>query len=657
MISSAVVYSALKKISVLVPGSALILGLATPANSFASETNPLLSLAELGISDSIQFPENLAEIPLSIEVPEGTSPSVLTGTLQIPAEFSGGVVEMYQSDRLIETVPIELTNGLSPLQLPLTALTLDQGKANFTLRAVLTPVNNQWCFEKPEVRLLDSNIQFSGTTPNPDVIADFFPTVLKALSIYVPEFPSEAVQESAFEVATSLDTLYSGSDLDIRVETLPGGAAAPTRTADEFERQIVITDSDNDSNPNGSATLVNPGQDDVYLQLSGDSETLYDQARLLTDSMLQLAVDDVATAVGFGDVPNMSTDVSTLQDLGIGALTSESVARTSVRLGIERSRLRTYSAYLDMHLTGTYTPLPAQNAGQITFSVGDTILDSFTADDSGQFDREFTIPGELIDRYTEVVVEFRSTGDVYCGSTQTIGLSVDADSVVNSHHTDVPVLSGFRTLPQAFQPRVDVALSQGDSADLSRAISMLVGIQSLSSQRIRPHLVSWDEALNSERPTIFVDAAGDHLEQVPTYVAQRENSLEITSKNDQNEDNEELTRSLEINSKFIAGVIQAVWDQDKGRMIVVASSSQSPEELDSLISWLDADHARWSQLSGDLIVKTQGRDPIELSTTESSAQRSSANTSYILIALGVLAIVLIAAISAFVIMRTKRKPR
>lgn len=647
----------LKKLAVLVPSSALLLSLSAPVAS-AEVVDPQLSLAELGISDSIAFPGNLAEIPISVDVPQGTTPSLLEGTLQVPAEFSGGVVELYQNNRLIQTTPIEVTDGRAPLALPLDGLEIEQGiekgKANFSLRTVLTTVNDYWCIDDPEARLIDGRVQFSGTIPNPSVVADFFPQILKTLSIYVPEHPSEAVQESAFEIATAIDAVYPAFDVDINVETLPDGASSPTQAPSEFERQIVLTDS---SDSASGTTLVNPGQDDFYLHLSGDADILYDQSRLLTDSLLQLAVDTEATASGMVDAPNMSTEVATLQDLGITTLTSESVARTIVRVGIDRSKLRTFSGEVEMHLTGTYTPLPVQNSGQITFSVGDRILDSFVPDASGTFDRQFTIPGELLDRYTEVVVEYRSTGEVHCATTQPIGLTVDPDSVVNSKHSNVPVLSGFQTLPQGFQPSVDVALSQGDAADLSRAVSLLVGIQSLSSQRIRPHLVSWDEALTSERPTIFVDATGENLDQVPSYVAQHENTLEITNEDNRTEENEAITKSLEINSKFVAGVIQAVWDREQNRVVVVASSSQSPEELDSLISWLDEDHGRWGQLNGDLVVKTQDRDPIELSTVDSVEQQQNSISYIILVALGVLTVIIIVAVSIFVTTRTKRSPR
>ncbi len=90
-------------------------------------------------------------------------------------------------------------------------------------------------------------------------------------------------------------------------------------------------------------------------------------------------------------------------------------------------------------------------------------------------------------------------------------------------------------------------------------------------------------------------------------------------------------------------------------MVVVASSTQSPDELDNLISWFDADHDRWGQLSGDLVVKAQNREPVELSSTESSPQNRASSNGYILVALGAISILIIAVIAASVFIRTKRK--
>ncbi|WP_231686463.1 cellulose biosynthesis cyclic di-GMP-binding regulatory protein BcsB [Corynebacterium deserti] len=631
--------------------TSLLLGITPPV--LGATINPSMPLSALRSSDDIAVPNFAKELPLSFDVPAGTVPQSLSGTLQIPAEFSGGVVEFYDGDRLFHTLRLEVNDSRAYLEVPLQSIPVEDGRANFSLRAILDPVNNQWCYEEQEVRFLDGNVTFEGATINPAVVADYFPSVLRALTIYVPENPSGAVQEATLEVATSLDSVYRRSGLDVNVETLPTGSDGPATAPGDFERQIVLVDEVTERNTQ-KTELVNPGQDNAFLRLSGNADELYDQARLLTDATLPLAVDTEVTASGFGDVPNLSTDVATLQELGITQLTSESIARTSVTLGIERSRLRTYSQYMDLHITGTYTPLPPQNAGQITFSVGDTVLDSFTTDDTGIIDREFNVPGDLVNRYTEIVVEFTSTGDVNCEVTQPVGLNIDSDSLVTSQHSDVPVLNGFRSLPQSFQPRVDVAFADPSVQELSRAVSVVLGIQSMSSQRIRPHLVDWDEAVASERPTIFIDAAGAKTDQVPSYLAQQGPTLEITSKNDQNADGEQLTRSLQTNAALVVGSIQAVWDADKKRTVIVASSQDSPAELDALISWMGEDRERWSDLNGDLIVKVRDREPVQLTTVEAPDQPGRSATVFIAIGVSLVVIALIVAAVVSVSRRSQK---
>ncbi|AIK83863.1 membrane protein [Corynebacterium glutamicum] len=631
--------------------ASLLLGITPPV--LGATINPSLPLSALSSSDDIAVPNFAKELPLAFDVPAGTVPQSLSGTLQIPAEFSGGVVEFYDGDRLFHTLRLEVNDSRAHIEVPLQSVPVEDGRANFWLRAMLDPVNNQWCYEEQEVRFLDGNVTFEGATINPAVVADYFPSVLRALTIYVPENPSEAVQEATLEVATSLDSVYRRSGLDVNVETLPTGTDAPPTRPQDFERQIVLVDEATESNTQ-KTELVNPGQDNAFLRLNGNADELYDQARLLTDATLPLAVDTEVTASGFGDVPNLSTDVATLQELGITQLTSESVARTSVTLGIERSRLRTYSQSMDLHITGTYTPLPPQNAGQITFSIGDTVLDSLTTDDTGIIDREFNVPGDLVNRYTAIVVEFTSTGDVNCGVTQPVGLNIDSDSLVTSQHSDVPVLNGFRSLPQSFQPRVDVAFADPSVQELSRAVSVVLGIQSMSSQRIRPHLVNWDEAVASERPTIFIDAAGAKTDQVPSYLAQQGQTLEITSKNDQNADGEELTRSLQTNAALVVGSIQAVWDADKKRTVIVASSQDNPADLDALISWMGEDRERWSDLNGDLIVKVRDREPVQLTTVEAPDQPGRSATVFITIGVSLVVIALIVAAVVSVSRRSQK---
>lgn len=619
----------------------------------AGTTDPNVRISELGSSAAISFPGRTVEIPVGFRVPKGVIPETLRGTLQLPAEYSGGVLELYKDGRIITSVPIVAKDYLAPIEMSLKSIPIEDNRLDFSLRAVMDVVGDQWCFKESETTLLDAAVQFSGTTTDPSFVADYFPFTMRGLTIYTPADPSADLQEAALEIASSLGSVYRSSEIDVDIQELPAGVEEPAEPHIAFERQIVLAETTEDAN----TELINAGQSSVFLRISGSGEALYDQARLLTDSMLPLAADSEVSGGGFGDVPNLSTDVATLSELGINDLTSESVARTSVTLGIERSRLRTYSAALNLHLTGTYTPLPPQNSGQITFSVGDTILDSFTVDNTGVFDRSFKLPGELLQRYSEIEVEYKTAGDVSCGETQPIALNINSNSVVNSENSDTPAFSGFNMLPQAFQPSVDIALADGDTGDLSRAVDIITGIQSLSSQRVRPHLVDWDEAVASERPTIFIDAHGEKVEQLPTYLRQAGTTLEITSENGQDAENTELTRQLRTNTELAAGSLQAVWDEAGHRVIIVASSNDRVNQLDSLLRWLDEDYERWNKLEGEIIVQVLDRDPVQLNTAEDPVQSSNTFKTWIAVVVGISIVALIVAVSIWISKKTKRNSK
>lgn len=637
----------------LIRSSAAILSvaLALSAAPATAAEKPTLKLSELGLADDLSLPGRTVEVPLSFRVPDGTVPTTLTGQLQLPTEYSGGMFEIHQDNRMYSATPVVVEGFAAEIALPLDGVTVEAGRADITLRAVLDVVGDQWCIEEPEAVLLDATVSFSGDTAHPTVVAEFLPAVLKKLSIHVPADPAGTVQEAALEIATSLASVYRPTDLDVEVVELPRGTTSPTAAPEDFERQIVLVDD----GPEGRTELVNAGRDNVFLRLSGGGGTLYDQTRLLTDSLLPLAADIEVTPAGFGDIPDLSADVATLAELGNHNLISESVARTRVPIGVERSRLRPYAASLDVHLAGTYTPLPDANSGQITATVGDTVLDAFTVDQTGVIDRRFTVPGELMDRYVEIGVEFRTLGEVSCGNTQPVGLNIDADSVVTAQHSDSPVLRGFRVLPQSFQAGVDVALAEGDAADLSRAVRVLTGVQSLSSQHIRPHLVDWDEAVAGSRSTILVDAGGTRLEQVPTYLNQTATTVEVSDGSRAVPSDTDLVRSLNTGSGLPAASLQAVWDEDAARMLLVASATGASGQLDELLDWLEEGDDRWAGLDGEILVRTGEREPVELSVVAAPEPVAEVSRAGVAAAVAAVAVALAVALSLWSARRLKRQ--
>lgn len=618
----------------------------------------VITTGDLGLGESTTFLGRTTKVPFSIMVPPGTTPEALTGTFQLPADFNGGVIELYSGERLLTSLPLEVQDNLAAVEIPLDGVPVEEGRADFTLRAVMDVVGDQWCREIPELTFLDGAVRYSGQSIKPTVVADFLPPVLRTLSLYIPVQPSEAVQQATLEVATSLASVYRASGVEVRVVGLPEGSAQPNTPARSGERQIVLTDT-------GVAglELINPGEENVYLQINGRDEQVADQARLLTDSLLPLAADQQVTGAGFGAVPGVSADMATLTELGNYNLSSESVGVTAVRVGIERSRFRPIVESVDIHLTGSYTPLPDSNNGQISVRVGDTVLDYFTVDDSGEIDRKFTLPGELADRYTELVVEYRTTGVLTCGDTQPVGLTINGDSLITTQHTDVPVLSGFRTLPQAFQPTVDVAMTQGDVSDVSRAVSLLTGVQSLSTTRVRPQVVTWEEAATSTRPTVFIDAEGERARELPRYLSEAGTTLTVATRDgsgvaadEPTQEEKDLARQLTTTANLSAGGLEVVWDAEAGRMIMVASSNRNSRQLDGVIRWLDEDNTRWAGLNGDVLIQVVDRTPVELEVADRPATSNTA-TTWVAVAVAAVVIAVVVAVTLLVSQRSRRSQR
>ena len=97
-----------------------------------------------------------------------------------------------------------------------------------------------------------------------------------------------------------------------------------------------------------------------------------------------------------------------------------------------------------------------------------------------------------------------------------------------------------------------------------------------------------------------------------------------------------------------------MWDADKKRTVIVASSQDSSAELDALISWMGEDRERWSDLNGDLIVKVRDREPVQLATVEAPDQPGRSATVFIAIGVSLVVIALIVAAVVSVSRRSQK---
>lgn len=566
----------------------------------------------LGFGDTVAFRGHSDTATLTVPVPDGLRPAALDTTVQMPANVARGWIDVQSQGLLLARIDLPAAGTLVPVSLPLDAAPIADRAVTVTLTLHLLPFDGicpeDWTDRS--VVLRDGRVRYTGAATPPAVVADFLPPILESLELALPADPTPAESATALDLTAAVTVQYTGRPLRVTVQTLPGDDAVPPAPAGPFTRQIAIVETDGD----GAATLVQVPGGGPALAVTGDADALRNQARLITSDISSVAVASAATVGTLGRPPRLSPDATTLAELGLGALTDTGVGVVEVPLGIDQTRLGRPSHNLRINLQGSYTPLPTTEGGLVSVTVGDTVVDSWPADASGRLDRWITVPDNVLGRTTDVVVSLRATGGTHqCGLQQPMTLTVDAGSRVTTEPADPPLPGGFRSLPQALLPKVNVAATEAGIADTARAVALVAGLQSLTSVPLDPDWVSVDEAATGGTPAIVVAADGrvpDTLE-LPLAGTQGR-TLDLLDPATGNATTVTFPTDIEFASLQVA--------RDGDRTVLVAAATEVPAELDRTLGWLAAPPQRWAELDGDVLFTTADRDPVELALTDPAAE-------------------------------------
>ena len=205
-------------------------------------------------------------------------------------------------------------------------------------------------------------------------------------------------------------------------------------------------------------------------------------------------------------------------------------------------------------------------------------------------------------------------------------------------------------------PKVDVATSDRSLVDVSRAVEIIAGLQSLTSRPLDPEWVTIDEALASSGPAVIVDANGllpeDLQSQLP-LVRTEDRRFEV-----RNADGE--STSLTFGTEVNFASLQVV--RDDGRTVLVATSTGAPEELDRTLDWLSAEPDRWFELEGSVLFTAPDRDPISLIDPRSQdddldAPSSGSDSTVTAVVVAGVVLLVVGAAGAAVWSRTRRRPQ
>jgi len=603
---------------------------------------PTLGLADVGSDPTLAFYGAAGVASVTVPVPRGLLPAALDVVVEPPVNLEAGTLTVMQEDRTLSRVALPNADRV-PLSIPLAGVRVTDNAVTLTLRSYLVPLEGYCLDPSNPLRLIDAALRYEGVESPPTTVADFLPPVLQKLNISLPRSPSRAESDAAVRLATAVVAHYGKQDTEVAVTALAEGQLAPPGPSLPLERSVVIREQ-----PDSGVAL----QGDVgvpSLLISGPPGDLTNQARAMWGDFGRLAQSSKAVVGPLRSTPQLPPDVTTLRQLGQSGVNATALA-PQVSIPLDQTRLGRPAHEIRVHLRGSYTPLPSSVGGQLVAAIGGETIDRWPTDGAGLIDRWVNVPDRLLQRYTNLGVAINVTGDTgRCGEFQPTTLTIDGDSPVESKLAKPPLPSGFQALPQALMPRVEIGIGESFD-DTRRAVAILVGLQRLSALPIDTAVTSLDEAIASPNPAVLVDADGWTDDRITLPVNGNAAGKILVEDVDGTGERGELT--LDPGLRF--GSLQTMYDGK--RTLLIATSNDSPDQLDVLLGWLDSNVERWSRLTGNALIAAPGRDPVLVATAsrEPSPSPTESRPALMWWAIGAGVIAVVAVAAGLIILRSRR---
>lgn len=577
-----------------------------------------VDLALTGAGQTITLPGRTAETGLRLPVPDGLTPVSIRGRVSTPAYVTRGSVDVKQGDRLLTRITLPAASP-ADLTIPLTGLRVDRQSRSAAIVVSTHLDTDGFCSDDPTdgVVVTDAQVMYDGDETLPDTVGSFLPPVMTSLTITVPDDVQPVEASAGVGLATAVAARYGSAPVSITTVTRPRDDLRAERGG-PLSRHIVIG-----TNLPSGLHIASGGA----LTIGGPAPDLAAQAGFLTSDLSPLAMSPGVIAGQLYDAPQLARDVTTLADLGVPDQRATTDGWPRLVVGIDQTRMARPSHNVRVQLRGTFTP-PRGDGGRIVVAVGDRVLDSVPTDATGVFNRWVAIPDDVLARYTELTVTAEYGGArTACGQADRATLTLASDGQIDADAADPPTPSGLQSLPQALMPRVQLAWTRGDAADLSRAVDILTHLQQLTSVRLGVDVVSVADAASSTHPAVVIGADGTGL---PADLA-----LPLTSKDGRLTVRDSVTGTDRVFTPDPAvryGSLQVA--RDNGRSVLVASSVGNAAALDDLLGWLGRD-GHWSSAAGDAIVTTVGAEPVMIASTATPAraEESGSGWTYAVIAL------------------------
>lgn len=569
--------------------AALIVGMGAvaPAAAAPGDGTTTLNWRQLGMGTSVTI--DGADVPagVSIPVPQGMTPTTLTGVVATATNVSDAFIQVARTDgTIIGTIlvprfgPRQLSTAFS---VPLTGVPVgENGRAD--LRLTLRNGNDDSvCGPVPDVALTNLNVAFSGAASVPDTIQDFFGTVVNRVTVYTPADPTAAAAQTTLGAVAAIANHYRPQRVSIDV--VESSNTRVPRSASPLDRAVVIRE---EGGP-GGVRLERAGQPGATLVISGGQDSLPDQVALFRDGLTDLAQTPAAAVQSVGERTVQGSDSVTFGEFS-DRLTVEALGTASLVPGFDPTILALgRPGAVDVQLKARYTPVRDDERANVMAVSGGEILQTNALDGSGVLDTQFTIPAAQV--AANEPLEFRVSYEPGPGacSPRSVPLTFQIDPSSTASSSTTPVrMGGFSSVPLGWQPTVQVALDNTNPAQLDAAAELIASVQRSSATAISPVLVPLEQAMASNTGALVVASAANASALNPPINTEDSSTLV------------DLAAQIRLAIPDGLGTIQAF--SQNSRTVVLVSTSGSWDLVDPLFSYLDGQQGDLANLRGDVLV-------------------------------------------------------
>jgi len=472
----------------------------------ATDSSTVVPFSSLGLATPVRLVGVSASTNVFLPVPGGLTPTSLAGVLVgAPGTPTGDVVFSSAGHRL---AAIHLAGdgpgATTPFSVPLDGVVPVNGQLRVDVEASL-PLIDAYCqgqFLIPEVDLDAMAVTYGGRATSPATIATFLPPFLASLRVWVPAAPTRAAAEGAIGIADQVVARYGAAP--VRVEVMPLASDLPDPGPfDPLSRDIVF------SGPSTTpgAQLVSSPAGAPLLVISGDGDPLRHQVDVIVSELVKLVASDHLTAGGLFIPRRLPAPEQPFTELGLASLAVHGQGNLQFTVAFSQADFGHMIDWVRLHVSGTYTPIPAAAAASLNVFFNGQLVASRLADRSGSFQVAPVIPVHRLSRDNTVEVRFQYVpADGVCSRFSVpVDVQLSATSSVETRPgTSLPI--GFQRLPQALLPGTDCAFDVLSPDRLAAAVKLFTGLQRLTRTPVVPRVVPFAQAVNGTRPAVLLSA-------------------------------------------------------------------------------------------------------------------------------------------------------